>query len=1204
MSYKHKDSQKYRYCPECRDDLSGLDTYECGCGYIICYDCYQDIKENKGNCPNCQKYYLQRTTDYNTERKKNNRYRQKQTYHKKNYNQDLTNVRVIKKNLVYCIGLSPQLANEELLSRNDYFGQYGNITKIVVNKENIYNAKGKTPSLSAFITYASEREASLAILAIEEYQIQDRTIRASYGTTKYCTSFLKNQECPNINDCLYLHSFGKDKDSFAKDEIQNNKNIFVEQQRIAIKCIQKYIPELVKQKVAYDLQKPKPSLPHPSTIIDKLIQVDAIDQNKFQQIYSQEQQRYEADTQNRKKQNEQIKIKKNNEQPLVDQWDIEIPVVKQNKAQEENNSLKPSSQDEYENCSNQDKKQVKLNVLHDSFDEYNNKKEEQNNQQNILKEEEFENHLISNKSEKIINSNKNKGSQNLQKPLSYENEHSNNSNQGKIEKQKPQSMTTENQQKTENLNKINTDAKNEQQLTSQQFDQFIQSKKEQQNQTFLSNKVQENNQCIEQQQQQKINTQQNQINQAFQKQLEINNQQESIQQNMINQLFDDNLNNQATLQNDLDFTNKNVNNNSNTAQMNEVKDNELNNLKQKQGYFKNNNNNDQQQQIFGFSKSFNDQHKQNNSLLEIQNQQKMNYTQSLSNIENIINQNNNNKKSSRFDFANNSTQNDNIQKIKSEGNSDLTGYHEQYPLTRSMKRKFIYHSGPTNSGKTYEAIQRLSKAKSGLYCAPLRLLAWEVQQKMEEFDEVQCDLLTGQEKIIREGSQITSCTVELAVSKYVQQCEKTFDVAVLDEVQMVGDFERGSNWTSIILGLPAEEIHLCGDPKAFNVIKNIIKQCGDEFEERTYFRRSDLVVQKQLVDYKDLQSGDCLIAYSVQKLFEIRKQINQITNEDSCAILYGRLPPQVRKQQANLFNSGQYKYLIATDVVGMGLNFNINRIIFTELKPFNRLQNNQINSYLQIGGRAGRNQNVGYVACTNHEDLSVIQNAFQRNSSYYHYLKVRGNPKQCKKLKNILSNLHQLQFYNILVSTYKSHQIENFKKFKGFIKKVGIFPSIMQIKDLKQLLEEKTGRKYKLSQVVLELVKNAKIEGNYFIQKHLEFRIQSDLIDHLELDIQHQFIFAQAPINLKKKEGLAAQYLIKFATEFKNQDYVQLPSMVDEIEQEESFQSLQLLQDKYNVCELYTWLHYKFPDKFIDLNNAIILQEKIILRIDSILKKL
>ena len=143
--------------------------------------------------------------------------------------------RIIQKNLVYIIGLSSNLINKESeLKKFEYFGQYGKIIKLVINKNKIYNNnKSNEPNYSCHITYSNETESSLAILALENSIIDNHLIKASYGTNKYCNNFLKNSICMN-KDCVYLHSFADSCDILTRDEMNNNKNIFAYQLLMAI----------------------------------------------------------------------------------------------------------------------------------------------------------------------------------------------------------------------------------------------------------------------------------------------------------------------------------------------------------------------------------------------------------------------------------------------------------------------------------------------------------------------------------------------------------------------------------------------------------------------------------------------------------------------------------------------------------------------------------------------------------------------------------------------------------------------------------------------------------------------------------------------------------------------------------------------------------------------------------------------------------
>ena len=135
--------------------------------------------------------------------------------------------------------------------------------------------------------------------------------------------------------------------------------------------------------------------------------------------------------------------------------------------------------------------------------------------------------------------------------------------------------------------------------------------------------------------------------------------------------------------------------------------------------------------------------------------------------------------------------------------------HAWFPLARQQRRKWVLHVGPTNSGKTYHALRSLAAGETGAYCGPLRLLAWEVHEKLvdgkltDDIRPVPCDLITGQERVLVPNARHRSSTIEMV------DMNRAVDVAVVDEVQMVASPDRGWAWTRALLGLPAAELHLC-----------------------------------------------------------------------------------------------------------------------------------------------------------------------------------------------------------------------------------------------------------------------------------------------------------------------------------------------------------------------------------------------------------
>ena len=177
----------------------------------------------------------------------------KQSYNSKQQTQDyppsgdLSQTRIITKNLVYVIGLSQNIACRDTLMKYEYFGQYGSIRKIVINKKKAYNLNNPYgPSYSAYVTYSHPCEASIAILALDDTIVDNHLIRASFGTTKYCSFYLKRMECTN-KDCLFLHKKANESDIIKREDLNVNKNIFYEQQLFAIKIADIYNPEIKKK---------------------------------------------------------------------------------------------------------------------------------------------------------------------------------------------------------------------------------------------------------------------------------------------------------------------------------------------------------------------------------------------------------------------------------------------------------------------------------------------------------------------------------------------------------------------------------------------------------------------------------------------------------------------------------------------------------------------------------------------------------------------------------------------------------------------------------------------------------------------------------------------------------------------------------------------------------------------------------------------
>ncbi len=284
-------------------------------------------------------------------------------------------------------------------------------------------------------------------------------------------------------------------------------------------------------------------------------------------------------------------------------------------------------------------------------------------------------------------------------------------------------------------------------------------------------------------------------------------------------------------------------------------------------------------------------------------------------------------------------------------------YRDLYPLARQMKRHFYLHLGPTNSGKTYEGVQRLHGADNGVYLGPLRLLAAE-QFEALNLDDVPCSLVTGEEQIRVPCSRVQSSTVEMADLK------TRYDVAVIDECQMIADRERGGAWTAAILGLCAEEIHACASPDAEKLLTGIIEDCGDELTIVRHERMTPLEVEKGGFQFPtSVRPGDALIVFSKARVHAAAAELR--SRGYKVSLIYGALPPDVRRNQADRFMRGETEVVVSTDAIAMGMNLPIQRVVFLESEKYDGDQTRMLTDaeIKQIAGRAGRygKYEVGYV---------------------------------------------------------------------------------------------------------------------------------------------------------------------------------------------------------------------------------------------------
>ncbi|KAH7683964.1 RNA helicase protein [Dioscorea alata] len=455
--------------------------------------------------------------------------------------------------------------------------------------------------------------------------------------------------------------------------------------------------------------------------------------------------------------------------------------------------------------------------------------------------------------------------------------------------------------------------------------------------------------------------------------------------------------------------------------------------------------------------------------------------------------------------------------------ADLTRPHTWFPFARAMKRKIIYHCGPTNSGKTYNALQRFMEAGNGVYCSPLRLLAMEVFDKVNA-SGVYCNLHTGQEKKTLPFSNHIACTIEMVST------DDLFDVAVIDEIQMIADPTRGYAWTRALLGLKADEIHLCGDPSVLKIVKKICKETGDELQVNHYARFKPLVVEAKtlLGDLKNVRSGDCIVAFSRREIFEVKLSIEKFTKH-KCCVIYGALPPETRRHQAELFNDqeNEYDVLVASDAIGMGLNLNIRRVVFNTLSKYNgnKIVPVAASQVKQIAGRAGRRGSIypdGLVTTFLSEDLDYL--------------------------------------------------IECLQQPFDEVKKVGLFPFFEQV----ELFAAKFP-KVTFCELLDKFRDNCRLDGSYFLCRHDGVNKVANMLEKVQgLSLQERFNFCFAPVNIRDPKAM--YHLLRFASHYSEKRLVGIAMGMPKGSAKNDAELLDL-ETKHQILSMYLWLSHHFKEE-------------------------
>ena len=447
-----------------------------------------------------------------------------------------------------------------------------------------------------------------------------------------------------------------------------------------------------------------------------------------------------------------------------------------------------------------------------------------------------------------------------------------------------------------------------------------------------------------------------------------------------------------------------------------------------------------------------------------------------------------------------------------------------FPMAREMRRKLVLHIGPTNSGKTYQAMQKLESADTGYYLAPLRLLALEGYEGLKA-KGIESSLITGEEQIIDDNATHISSTIEML------NFEVDVDVCVIDEVQMIDDRDRGWAWANAIIGAPAKEIIMTGSVNSKEAVIALAEYLGEELEIIEFERKNPLVLLDEPTHPKDVEGGTAIIAFSRRDVLRLKQEFSR---NFRVSVVYGNLSPEVRREEARRFREGETQILVATDAIAMGMNLPIKTILFSKAEKFDGVsQRNLYPSEIhQISGRAGRFglKEEGFVGALNVESLKIITKNF---------------PKEARKVTipfKVMANLEHIK----LVS---------------------------------KILEENS-----LSEILGFFVKNMEFNGPFYAANLDDMLEASKIVDTYNLDIATKYHLACAPLTLKSPYIINAYEHYLYALEQGEDVHYTPPLLAGSFAP--TTDDLLRAEDMVKEISLYLWLSYRFGEYFVDADKA------------------
>ncbi|NBP31108.1 MAG: helicase [Proteobacteria bacterium] len=325
------------------------------------------------------------------------------------------------------------------------------------------------------------------------------------------------------------------------------------------------------------------------------------------------------------------------------------------------------------------------------------------------------------------------------------------------------------------------------------------------------------------------------------------------------------------------------------------------------------------------------------------------------------------------------------------------------------EKKIIAVLGPTNTGKTHFAIERMLQFGSGIIGFPLRLLAREVYEKcIQKVGIEKVALITGEEKIIPPYADYFLCTVES------MPLDINAEFIAIDEIQMCADPERGHIFTDRLLNMRGDKLTMfLGSNIMQNIIQKFVPEVEFIFKDR--FSKLSYSGHKKI---SRLPGRTAIIAFSVDEVYALAEFVRR--QRGGAAIVMGSLSPKTRNAQVELYQSGDVDFLVATDAIGMGINMDIDHISFNNLNKFDGRRNRhlRLTEIGQIAGRAGRYMNDGTFGITGKcDELSPEQIDKLENHKFDSVINIywRNSNLDFTNIENLLNSLDQKPYDHSLL---------------------------------------------------------------------------------------------------------------------------------------------------------------------------------------------